>query len=92
MKSFVVVAAAAVFLAGCNATGPRHPGENFLSDAEIRAKDDRECQSYGAAPGSQAYMICRMNLNQNRTNASVAQQQSAANLGVMGAMMLNNRY
>ena len=34
--------------------------------AGINANDDGKCQSFGAAPGSQAYIQCRMNLDNQR--------------------------
>jgi hypothetical protein len=34
--------------------------------AAINANDDAKCQSFGAAPGSQAYIQCRMNLDNQR--------------------------
>ncbi len=34
--------------------------------AEAAAADDQNCQLYGAVPGSQAYMDCRLNQRANR--------------------------
>jgi hypothetical protein len=34
--------------------------------ATIAAHDNAQCQSYGAAPGSQSYVQCRMNLDNQR--------------------------
>ena len=34
--------------------------------AATAANDDAQCQSYGAAPGSQSYIQCRMNLDNRR--------------------------
>jgi hypothetical protein len=66
-----------VFLAGC---------AQRLSDADIQASidrtaaiDDRTCQSYGAAPGSQAYIQCRMSRDHDR----------AAIAGALGAAVLS---
>jgi hypothetical protein len=40
---------------------------------QIAANDDARCQSYGAKPGSDAYVSCRMNIdNQRNANAHAA--------------------
>ena len=53
-----------LLLAGCQAT-----------TAEQRiAADDRQCQSYGVAPGSPGYVQCRSNLDANRANVRAAQR------------------
>jgi hypothetical protein len=57
---------AAFSLAGCQTTQPGQ-GELFLSSAEIAAKDDAICQSYGARPGSPEYINCRGQQDQRRT-------------------------
>lgn len=51
----------ALLLAGCQTTEERI------------AIDDRQCRSYGAVPGSQPYMQCRMNLDTNRANIKAAE-------------------
>ncbi len=53
----------ALVLAGCQTTNP---------EAQIAA-DDRQCQSYGVAPGSTAYVQCRGNLDTNRANIKASQ-------------------
>src|SRR5260370_33497533 len=40
--------------------------------AAIAANDDGQCRSYGAAPGSQAYIQCRMNLDNQRAQMRTA--------------------
>jgi hypothetical protein len=44
--------------------------------AAINANDDAKCQSFGAAPGSHAYIQCRMNLDNQR--AQVRQMVAGA--------------
>lgn len=44
----------------------RGTGERFMSDAEIEAKDDGACQSFGAVKGSAAYVECRLRLRSER--------------------------
>lgn len=51
-----------LLLAGCQTTEERI------------ALDDRQCQSYGAKPGDQAYMQCRMNLDTNRANVKASER------------------
>lgn len=60
--AFVVVACA--MLGACQARGF---GEQFMSQQEIEAKDDTTCRSFGAAPGSQVYVDCRLRLASNRS-------------------------
>ncbi len=59
MKRAVLLA---LMLAGCQTTNP---------EAQIAA-DDRQCQSYGVAPGSPGYVQCRTNLDTNRANVRAA--------------------
>lgn len=40
--------------------------------AQISAADDGQCRSYGAEPGSQAYIQCRMNIDNQRASARAA--------------------
>jgi hypothetical protein len=82
-----------IALTACNQTGARTPGgEMFMSDAEILAKDDTQCRSFGASPGSNAYLQCRMTLNQNRHTAADRQQEYAARNLRTGAMLLNGPF
>jgi hypothetical protein len=53
-------------LAGCF----QNPAEHA---AQASMADDAQCTSYGAKPGSDAYVQCRMNLdNQRQTNRRAA--------------------
>lgn len=72
----VLVASIAFSIAACNtaATTPGR-GELFASSEEIAAKDDTICRSYGAKPGSDAYVQCRT------ANAQQRQTQRARQLG-----------
>ena len=49
--------------------------------AATAANDDTQCQSYGAAPGSQSYIQCRMNLDSQR--AQMQQMIAGRLLGQM---------
>jgi hypothetical protein len=46
------------------------------SPQAIAASDDAQCRSYGAAPGSPAYIQCRMNIDNQRgqMRAAIASQ------------------
>jgi len=48
MKTLAPIAICALLLSGC------------VSVEERRAMDDSQCQSYGAEPGTEAYVQCRM--------------------------------
>lgn len=43
-----------------------------LTAADRMAADDSKCRSYGAVPGSQAYVACRTQLDTTRTAAAAA--------------------
>ncbi len=58
---FILILGLAGALAGCQTTDDRI------------AQDDRQCQSYGVAPGSPGYVQCRANLDTNRANVRAAQ-------------------
>jgi hypothetical protein len=64
--------AATVFLAalaGC---------ANHESDpAQVAIRDDAQCQSYGAKPGSDAYVQCRVALANQQGQANDARRQRA---------------
>jgi hypothetical protein len=38
------------------------------------ATDNIICQSYGVAPGTQGYIQCRMNLDNNRANVNASER------------------
>ena len=59
MKKAIFIA---LLLAGCQTTEDRI------------AVDDRQCQSYGVAPGSPAYVQCRMNLDAGRANVQASER------------------
>jgi len=54
-----------LLLAGCQTTEDRI------------ALDDRQCQSYGVAVGSPAYVQCRANLDTNRANIAASERFGA---------------
>jgi hypothetical protein len=57
----------ALAINSCNSGPGRH--ELLLSQIEIDQKDDARCRSYGAQPGTDAYISCRV--EQGRIRQSV---------------------
>ena len=75
-----VLVVAGLGLAGC-AGSP--VGDAIAGPEKLAARDDATCQSYGATPGSNAYVQCRMITAQNRdenhrARLAAAQQSFAA--------------
>ena len=62
----------ALMLAGCAEYQQRQQEEAQAQAAAIAANDDAQCRSYGAAPGSQAYIQCRMNFDNQRAQMRTA--------------------
>lgn len=71
-----MVVLTAVLAGGC--VQVRGTGERFMSDAEVEAKDDGTCQSFGAAKGSQAYVDCRLRLRSDRSAEDRSRRLRAA--------------
>ena len=69
VQPIILVIAAAAICSGCVTAQERN--------AAIANSDDLACQSYGAAPGTDAYLKCRMTKDQQR------QQNNAALMGVI---------
>jgi outer membrane lipoprotein SlyB len=65
MRSFLILAFAALALSGCAGNQPGR-GELFSSKAEVEAKDDATCRGYGAKPGEPVYIQCRVAQDQRR--------------------------
>jgi hypothetical protein len=64
-------------LAACQTDGPLIPDpfapskeQLAAKKAELAAKDDQTCQSYGAKPGTDIYVQCRMQQQQIRESDS----------------------
>src|SRR5713226_7387714 len=57
-----------ITLAGCFEATSRPPGmgEVFMSKEQLAAKDDVICRGYGAQPGSDVYIQCRVSQDQRR--------------------------
>ncbi len=62
----VIAIVGGLMLAGC--VQVRGTGERGMTDAEIEAKDDGVCRSFGAVKGTQAYIDCRLRLRSTRSS------------------------
>jgi hypothetical protein len=72
MARIVLAVIAAVGLASCaNSESAKRAAAQAAFQAEIKA-DDAECQSYGAKPGSDAYVQCRLAIDVRKANAQAA--------------------
>jgi hypothetical protein len=50
----------------CLVAGCKTAQERAAQEAALAEKDERECVSYGAQPGSQSYIDCRLKLKEIR--------------------------
>lgn len=72
LVGFVTVTA----LSGCAQFNADMARKQQAAVQRVAANDDATCRSYGAAQGSQAYIACRMQLQQQHANAD-AQDKAA---------------
>jgi hypothetical protein len=68
-----------LLLAGCMSQAQRMAARD--------AREDRTCQSYSAKPGTDAYIACRLTLNQQREIADQRERCHYRNLMVAGIDM-----
>lgn len=85
MKSRVFPVILALLLSGCAQYEARQRAEAQAQAAAIAANEDATCQSYGADPGSPAYVQCRMTMQGQRA------QVEANNRAVVTQYLLNRR-
>src|SRR5688572_29348513 len=76
---FLILVSLSLGLAGCVSDG-----------SQWASTDDQTCQGYGAKPGSDIYVQCRMSIQDQRRAA--ADQMGAALMGIGGAMMAGSYY
>lgn len=90
MRVVFVAGALALVLAGCNASQPGR-GELLMSSAEVDAKDDALCRSYGAKPGTDVYVQCRMNAGNRRQafKAAILNDTSCTSTRIGGTVQTN---
>jgi hypothetical protein len=96
MVKISVVVAVFMLLSGCAEYRARMAAQQAAAQAQIDAQDDATCRSYGAQPGSDTYVACRMNMANNRHADAVLeniqqQQRSEALMATGAAMMANGR-
>ena len=77
MRTVLVVAALGLALAGCRTT------------EEVAAADDATCRGYGAQPGTDLYVQCRMMQDERRSAERIARNQSGSS-GVAAGLALMN--
>jgi hypothetical protein len=64
MKIAIIAALGAFALSGCVTAQEM--------EARVAAKDDGDCRSYGAAPGTDGYLQCRMAIRQQHVEEYAA--------------------
>ena len=82
-------------LTGCAEYQARLAAQRAAQQQAIDQADDATCRSYGAVPGSEVYVACRMNIANNRQTASVIasvqQQQNSQAMMAAGAAILSGQ-
>lgn len=86
MKTWMIGAAIAalVVLLGCTSDQEKLANAQ-AAKAQQAAADDAQCQSYGVRPGSDAYVSCRMQLDNRQAQADELRRQRALQ------MLMNNQ-
>jgi hypothetical protein len=71
----------AIALGGCG-TGSQHDAHQaqMARMVDYAALDDSECQSYGAKPGTQSYIDCRMRMKEQRAALMAAERANQAQI------------
>ncbi|MNF45706.1 hypothetical protein D3C85_1034540 [compost metagenome] len=82
MKALIVAAAMALLM-GC-VNKQQEQQEIEAGKAQQAVADDTQCQSYGAKPGSDAYVGCRMQLDAQRAQAGEVRRQHALQMLLNG--------
>ena len=85
MRFIAIVIACGLCLAGCADYQARQQAEAAAQARQIAANDDARCQGYGAKPGSDAYVSCRMNIDNQRAAAD------NVNRAIVGQYLLTHR-
>lgn len=78
MIKIIVIYVIVMALSGCSTMSPQ----------EAAAQDDTTCQGYGVKPGTDGYVLCRMQLTQDRHEDD---EQRRANLVAVGQTMMEQR-
>lgn len=75
-----------MLLAGCSPG----MGEVFMSKQQRDAKDDTACKGYGAVPGTDLYVACRMKQDEIRAHTRAAQAAGSTTCTSFGATTVCN--
>jgi hypothetical protein len=70
MKRPIFIALAALVLSGCAEYEARKQAAAQAQAAAIDTDEDGVCRSYGAVPGTTAYIQCRMNISNQRAQVA----------------------
>ena len=89
MRIVLVVAALAAVLGGCQNQPGR--GETFMNKEEVAAKDDAICRGYGAQPGTDIYIQCRMQTAKRRDDF-MSDRIGICQSNVVGGTLMTNCY
>lgn len=65
-------------------------GEVLMSKEQRNAKDDQACQGYGAKPGTDLYISCRMKQDEIRANVQATRAASSTTCTNFGATTVCN--
>jgi outer membrane biogenesis lipoprotein LolB len=87
---FVFVLASFLMLSGC-LTAQERAAQVQAKRERLNAEDDQKCQSYGAKPGSDGYVMCRTQLDTSRQQATATRDAGAAAANAGGGPMVCNR-
>jgi hypothetical protein len=72
IPSKILIALVLLPLTSCADFQARMAEQRAAQQQAINDGDDAQCRSYGATPGSDDYVACRMNLTNNRQRAAIA--------------------
>lgn len=75
-----------ILVAGCTPG----MGEVLMSKDARNTKDDQACQGYGAKPGTDLYISCRMKQDEIRANVQASRMASSTTCTDFGATTVCN--
>jgi hypothetical protein len=80
-----------LFMTGCGVVPgyrERFDAARIAQQQAINDADDARCRQYGAKPGSDAYIACRMNAANSQEAADEAQREAWLGVAQTGAAMM----
>lgn len=92
MKARILLIGLALGSSSCADYQARLAAQRAAQQQATEQTDDATCRGYGAQPGSEGYIACRMNLANNRAAAEQVaainqQRQSEALLGASAVLL-----